>query len=74
MARLIGAIVIVLAIVAGIGYYLDWFHVSTGQSGQTSNVEISVDKQKIKADEEAVKRKAEEFKDNAKQKVDAIRK
>jgi hypothetical protein len=74
MARLIGAIVIVLAILVGIGFYMDWFHVSTNQSGQKSNVEISVDKQKIQEDEEAAKKKVEELKDKAKQKVDEIRK
>ena len=74
MARLIGAIVIVFVLVAGVAYYLDWFRISTSQSGQKSNIEISVDKQKIQEDEEAARKKAEELKDKAKQKVDEIRK
>lgn len=74
MRRLMGAIVITLVIVAGVGYYMGWFQFSTNQSGQKSNIEISVDKQKIREDAEAAKKKAEELKDKAKQTLDETRK
>jgi hypothetical protein len=74
MKRLIGAIAITLAIVAGVGYYLGWFQFSTNQSGEKSNLEITVDKQKIRDDAEAAKKKAEELKDRAKQTIDDAKK
>lgn len=74
MRRLVGGIVLTLLVVAGVGYYMGWFQVSTNQSGEKSNIEITVDKQKLRDDAETAKKKAEELKDKAKQTLDETRK
>jgi hypothetical protein len=59
MRNLIVALVLVLAIVAGVGYYRGWFQVSTGGNG--ANPTITVDKERIKADEEKAKKSVQEM-------------
>lgn len=50
MIRFLGVLVVLLAIVAGIGYYRGWFHTeSRGANGQDS-VTVTVDKDKINQD------------------------
>jgi hypothetical protein len=58
MKNLIVGLVLLLAIVAGVGYYRGWFQVSTGGPG--GNPSITVDRDKIKADEEKAKRSVQD--------------
>lgn len=56
MLKLLGAVLILLVAVAGLGYYLGWFDVKPAGNG----VDIRVNEQKIKDDEEAAKKKLKE--------------
>jgi hypothetical protein len=69
MRALLGILIIVLIGVVVLGFYQGWFQVATHDSGQKSNFEISVDKQRIKEDEEKAKEKAQELQEKAKQKI-----
>jgi len=52
MARVFLVLLLVVACVVGLGFYLGWFHVSSdGEDGKT-HIQLTVDKNKIKADEQ----------------------
>jgi hypothetical protein len=59
MRNLIVGLVLLLAIVAGVGYYRGWFQVSTGGTG--GHPTITVDQEIIRADEEKAKKNVQEF-------------
>lgn len=44
--------IMLLALVAGAGYYLHWYTFSTETVGKTQHVHVIIDKEKIKQDEE----------------------
>jgi hypothetical protein len=48
------AIAVILACTIGFGFYERWFVVSTGDSGHEASVTITVDQDKIRADEKKV--------------------
>jgi hypothetical protein len=66
MLRLIGLLVVVAVIVAGIGWYRGWFQVSSTNTGQGPHVTVTVDKDKIQSDKQEAKEKVEELKDRVK--------
>ncbi|HEY4759830.1 MAG TPA: hypothetical protein VIH42_04550 [Thermoguttaceae bacterium] len=66
MKALFGAIVLLLVVIAGLGFYRGWFHLSTNSTEQKSSATITVDKDKIQADEGKVKEKVGEFEQKAK--------
>ena len=51
MKRLFVGIMILLAGVVGYGFYEGWFVVSAGDSGHKANVTLTVDRDKVRADE-----------------------
>lgn len=51
MKRLFVGIMILLAGVVGYGFYEGWFVVSAGDSGHEANVTLTVDRDKVRADE-----------------------
>jgi hypothetical protein len=55
MKNLLVALVLIVAGVAAFGFYRGWFRVSTGDAEHKSDITISVDKDKISADEIKVK-------------------
>lgn len=61
MRKLIGTLTILAVIIVGVGFYRGWFGVAADDQGGKTNVEISVDKQKIKDDAKAAKEKAKEI-------------
>lgn len=65
MLRLIGFVVVLAAIVFGLGLYLDWFSVSKDDSGDTSKLSVTVDKEKVSRDAAVAKEKAGEMVDKA---------
>ncbi len=71
MVRVLGALLLLAAGVAGLGYYLGWFHVSTGGTtgGGATTVDVTIDKEKMKADAEAAKEKAKALGSKAQQAV-----
>jgi hypothetical protein len=70
------AVLLVIGVVA-LGYYRDWFKVTTANDSKAVNVNVTVDKEKVKADEEKAKQKLKEvggeIKDKAKGLTDKVK-
>jgi hypothetical protein len=47
--------VVLLVGIGGVGFYRGWFDLSTNNAGQTPSATITVDKDKIHADEQKAK-------------------
>jgi hypothetical protein len=62
-------VVLLLVAIAGFGMYRGWFHVSTNNAGEQPSATITVDKNKLRADEQKAKDKVESLGQEAKDKV-----
>jgi hypothetical protein len=58
MGRLLVALLVLVAVVVGLGVYLDWFQFSTDKGAGTYQVDLTIDKDKIKADAEKAREQA----------------
>jgi hypothetical protein len=67
MRFLFGLVVFLLVVVVCVGFYQGWFHFSTNSTGNTPSATISVDQNKIQADEQKVKDKVKDFGQKAKE-------
>ncbi len=61
MKKLLGAIIVLLLVIACVGFYLGWFSITTNATPQKSSTTITVDKDKIKADELKAKERVKEL-------------
>ena len=61
-----GVIVLLAILILGIGFVRGWFQVSTVNGDHETKATITVDKDKIRADEELAKEKVQEFEHKAK--------
>ena len=61
MRKFLGTLVILGVIVAVVGLYRGWFGLSADDQPGTTNVELTIDKNKIKEDAEAASEKAREL-------------
>jgi hypothetical protein len=64
MKRLIAVVVLIALLVIGVGFYRGWFTVSSSDADKPSNkvsVNLTVDRDKIEEDAEAVKIKTTEL-------------
>ena len=59
MRTLVFVVIVLLAGIAGLGIYRGWFGISTNSTDQKPSATITVDKDKIHADEELAKEKVE---------------
>jgi len=71
MNRLFAVLLLLVVAVVGLGFYLGWFRVSTDSEGQKTNIKITVDKDKIRKDEEKAKEKVQEVEQKVKEKIGA---
>jgi hypothetical protein len=55
MKALLVVVVLLLISIAGVGFYRGWFHLSTNSTDQKPSATITVDNDKIRADEEKAK-------------------
>ena len=55
MRALLVVVVLLFVGIAGLGFYRGWFHLSTNSTDQKPSATITVDKDKIHADEEKAK-------------------
>ncbi len=55
MMRFIGILVILVLLIGGFGLYRGWFSISSGNGDTSSNITITIDKEKLKEDESKVK-------------------
>jgi hypothetical protein len=70
LVRFLLAVVFLLLVgVAGLGFYRGWFHLSTNSTDQKPSATITVDKDKIHADEEKATEKVEGLGRNVKEKT-----
>jgi len=68
MKALFGAIVLLVVGIICVGFYQGWFHISTHSTDHKSSATITVDQDKIKADEGKAEEKVKEFGQKAKEK------
>ena len=61
MRKFLGTLVILALIVAAFGLYRGWLNVSTDDQPGETNIEMTIDKDKIKQDAESAAEKAREF-------------
>ena len=61
MRTLLVVVVLLLVGFGGLGFYLGWFHLSTNGTDQKPSATITMDKDKIHADEETAKEKVQGF-------------
>ena len=50
--RFLIVLVLIAAVVAGVGFYRGWFHLTSDRAADKSNVTLTVDKDKIQADKQ----------------------
>ena len=55
---------------SGVGFYRNWFQVSTKNTDERPSATVTVDKDKIHADEKKAKEEMEDFGQEAKEKID----
>jgi hypothetical protein len=64
MKNLIFLLVVAIACVAGIGFYRGWFQFSSQTAGDSSTMTLTVDKDKLHADEKKLAREAQDAADH----------
>ena len=52
MIRMLLVLVLIVAVVAGLGFYMGWFHFSSGSDDNNAHVTVSVDKGQIQEDKD----------------------
>ena len=45
-------LLVLAAVVAGLGFYRGWFHFSSGNDGKNAHVTVSVDKDQVQKDKD----------------------
>ena len=69
MARMLLVFVLIVAVVAGLGFYRGWFHFSSGSDGSSANVTVSIDKGRIQKDKDKAVDKVQDLGHQEKEKV-----
>jgi hypothetical protein len=72
MRGLLVVLVLVIVGVIAVGYYRDWFKVGGASDSKAVNVNVTVDKEKIKEDEQKAKQKLKEVGGQIKEKTGEI--
>ena len=62
------AVVLAIALVVT-GFFRGWFNVSKTEDGEKTNINITIDREKIGEDKKKVKQKAGRLKERAKEKI-----
>lgn len=68
--NLMFTIIILALIVGGVGYYLEWWRFSTGTDEHKANLHLTVNKDRIQADEERAKQAVENVGHKIKEKTE----
>jgi hypothetical protein len=69
--RLLVLVLIIVACIAGLGLYRGWFHLTTDGSEHNADMTISVDRDKIRGDEEKVEKSARNLESKTTEKIGA---
>lgn len=73
--KIFGVLFLLLVLIGGIGFYQGWFSMSSNQSDSESgkvDVNLTVDRDKMDADKDAVKAKVQELTGEAKEEVNEL--
>jgi hypothetical protein len=73
MKKLLIVVVLLVAGIAGLGFYRGWFSVASDSAKAKSNITFSVDKDKVQKDEETVVEKVRDVGHQAQEKVEKVR-
>jgi hypothetical protein len=71
MGRYLALLVLLVAGVVGVGFYLGWFHLATDRTNQKTNITITVDQGKIQGDKEKAKERIQDVGEKVKKRVAA---
>jgi len=69
MARMLLVLVLIVAVGAGLGFYMGWFHFSSGSDGNSAHVTVSMDKGQVQQDTDKAVDKVQDLGQPAKDKV-----
>jgi hypothetical protein len=69
MGKLLVVAILLLVAIAGVGFYQGWFHLSTDSTDRKPSATITIDQDKIKADEEKAKEKLHDLGQKVKQRT-----
>ncbi len=61
MRKFLGTLVILVILIGVVGYFRGWFSLSTENQPGVTNVELTIDKDKVKQDEQEVVRRAQQL-------------
>ena len=61
MIRLLGILVVLAALITGIGYYRGWFHAESGDTSGQHTVTVTVDKDKISQDKASAQQEVQDL-------------
>lgn len=73
--KIFGVLFLLLVLIGGIGFYQGWFSMSSNQGDSESrnvDVNLTVDRDKMEADKNAVKNKVQELAGEAKDEVNEL--
>jgi hypothetical protein len=60
MLRFLGFLVVLSAVVAGVGYYRGWFHADSNDTGGHDSVTLTVDKDKVAQDKDSAQQQVQD--------------
>jgi hypothetical protein len=63
--RVLAVLAVLVIGVVVLGFYLGWFSVSTSSDSKAVDVNLTVDKEKLREDEQKAKKKLDELKEKA---------
>ncbi len=69
MTRVLLVLALTVAVVAGLGFYMGWFHFSSSSDDNSANVTVSVDKEQIQEDTDKAVDKVQDLGPQAKDEV-----
>jgi len=69
MLRAFLVLALIVAVVGGLGFYMGWFHFSSGSDGNNAHVTVSVDKGQMQKDKDRAVDKVQDLGEQAKDKV-----
>ena len=61
MIRFLGVLIVLLLVIAGIGYYRGWFYAKSHDVRGESTVTVTVDKDKIEQDKASARQQVQEL-------------
>jgi hypothetical protein len=71
MKRFLVVLVLLMAALIGLGFYLGWFDLSTQSTGQKTYVTVTVDRKRIREDAKTAKEKVQDVGQKVKEKIGA---